>query len=231
MTRLSSRGIVLLALTAACPASPALTAEPVPCDRPGIFVTTDDPELHDRTCAVASAALPRFEACHLKQYHPVNFHFNDAILPSNRICLGLYHAGTNQVELLTPEAFGEAHLQSEFCEGLSEDAHFDSIIVHELTHALLDQVPGGTSRYFVDQEYIAYAMQLDLLPEAERATMLSGTELAKAPGLERFNELVLMFSPYTFAVSAWQHFSEPGNGCDFVGQIVRKEQTFWLDPS
>ena len=145
-------------------------------------------------------------------------------------CLGLYHSENNQIDLLTPEAFHVSHGDSEFCEKIPEDVHFDSIIVHELTHALLDQVPGGKVSNLVDQEYIAYAMQLEIMPEPVRDRFISSIGLTAPVDAGRINELTILFSPSKFAASSWLHFSSSGNGCDFVGEIIKEEKTLWQEP-
>lgn len=219
----------VLALLALLPGLPAL-AQPLPCERPSILVDTDDPDLRGRICAIALAALPRLEACHLTQTRPITFSLGARPLNSNGTSLGVYHSKGGRIRLLTPTAFARAHDGSEFRGAVPEAEHFDSIVVHELAHALFDQSPCAENACRVDHEYIAYALQLQSLPDATRARFIASTGLSTPVDEDRFNDFLLAFSPSSFAAAAWLHFSTPGNGCDFVGQIVRGERTLWLQP-
>ncbi len=207
-----------------------MAAEALSCGAEMVLVQTENSELHQRVCKVVMTALPRLESCNLRLHRPIVIGFNDEISPSSIDCFGIYHTGKNQIELLTPEAFHSAHLKSDYCSGIPETDHFESIVVHELTHALLDQVPGGTTDYAVDQEYIAYAMQLEMMQKPVRDQFLSDIGLSTPIAAERINEFVLMFSPSVFAASSWLHFSSSENGCDLVGEIIRGEQTLWQEP-
>jgi hypothetical protein len=205
-------------------------AEPLPCDEPMILVDTDDRGLFQRVCDVAMEALPRLETCHLRQQQPIVFRFEEYISSSNAACLGLYHHGKNRIDLLTPEAFRSAHTLSDYCSVVPEAEHYDSIIVHELTHALLDQSPCRESACRIDQEYIAYAMQIDVMPKPVRDQFLSSVRVTAPVEVGQINEFILDFSPSSFAAAAWLHFTSSEHGCEFVGSIVRGEHTLWQEP-
>lgn len=208
----------------------AANAEPLPCDNPLILVDSEYPVLHKRVCAAVSAVLPKLEACYLKQDRPIVFGFEDEISQSDIVCLGLYHRGEDRIDLLTPEGFRQAHMQSEFCDSIPANEHFDSIVVHELTHALLDQSLWQSTAHRVDHEYIAYAMQIESMTEPGRDQFIANTGLNGPIEVGHFNEFTLDMSPSVFAAKSWLHFSSPGNGCEFAGQIVRGEYTLWQEP-
>ena len=208
----------------------AANAEPSPCDAPNIFVKTEDHGLRDRVCSVVAEALPSLRNCHLESNQPVFFSFSDSLLSSNDVCLGLYHHGSNQIDLLTPESFSTTHEQSDFCDTLPETAHFDSVVVHELTHALLDQARREKTILRVDQEYIAYAMQLQFVGASVRDKFLSNFDRSSPIEDGRINEFILEFSPSVFAAASWLHFSHPEHGCGLVDRILRGEHTFWQEP-
>lgn len=222
----------LAAVLAIClAAASAAAADVEACETPMILVESDDRDLHRRACTVATQAMPVLEACHLRQKRPIIFRFSDAFASPYRVCLGLYHHGKDLIDLLTPAAFQPMHAQSEFCEGIAEDEHFDSIIVHELAHALVDQVSGGKLDYTVDQEYIAYALQLEIMDKPVRDGFLSSIGLSPPIETEGINDLIFLLSPSAFAASAWLHFSDQENGCALVDRLLRGKATFYSDPS
>jgi hypothetical protein len=40
------------------------------------------------------------------------------------------------------------------------------------------------------------------------------------------NDIILSFSPEVFAVKAWTHYSQQGNGCEFIQRILKHEVNF-----
>lgn len=196
------------------------------CDTPSLLVETDDSDLRDRVCKVASEALSDLSACHLKQESPIVFVFEDLILELGNSCLGLYHRKTERIVLLTPDAFETAHAASDFCDFIPASAHFDSIVVHELTHALVDQTPNADAISRTDDEFIAYAMQVQSMPAATRGKILERYGPQAADRTDRINGYFLDIAPLAFAAASWLHFTAPGNGCGLVGKILSGEFTF-----
>src|SRR6056297_1959525 len=202
-------------------------ATPLPCDNDLLLVETEDVDLHNRVCKTASAALPRLDACHLTLDRPVTFAFETGPPPTEPACLGLYHTGKDRIILWPPATFAQLHATSEYCGTVPAPDLFDSIVVHELAHALTDQSACRETACTADREYIAYALQIDSLHPGVRDRFIAESALTPPFGEDRLNDVILAFSPATFAAAAWLHFSAPENGCAFVGRILRGDHTLW----
>ncbi|WP_068115334.1 DUF6639 family protein [Tropicimonas marinistellae] len=202
------------------------------CDTPLVTVETADGDLHRRLCEIVASALPRLEECQLKLVSAVSIGFADSLhLGSpDQICFGNYHQRTDRIELLKPPAFERFHNRSEVWAAIPVTEHFDSIVVHELTHALVDQTAPATQSCTADQEYIAYAMQVASLSDSSRTTLINRVGVSTPTSDDEINSVILGLSPAAFAVNSWLHFSQPENGCDVVRKIIRGETTFLLLP-
>ena len=185
-------------------------------------VQTEDPQLRGHVCERAVQALSKLAACGLELTEAVTIAISKRLGPKDHPCLGLYHRGGNRIDFLDPDAFGAAHMSSAFCATLPAGAHFDSIFAHELGHAVLDQAGDIPA---IDQEYIAYAMQLASLPGPVRDAFLADTRVSRPVSTESIESVTLSLSPAVFSGRAYLHFSGPGNGCGFVERLVRGEAT------
>jgi hypothetical protein len=221
--------LLCLAMTLLFSAS-APSAEIAACETALVVVETDDPVLRTRICGIASDILPGLDACHLVPKRPVVFGFKTSLSTNGRSCLGLFHRESDQISLLTPESFSQAHTQSDFCEMIPEEAHFDSIVIHELVHAVLGQSPCADTLCRLDNEYIAYAIQLESMPQETRDLFLERYGPRSPDQASRVNGFFLEAAPLAFAAASWLHFTSEGNGCDLVGRIVRGEFTFAQEP-
>ncbi|WP_149866444.1 DUF6639 family protein [Tropicimonas marinistellae] len=200
------------------------------CEMPLVLVDTDDQELQVRICKTVTSVLPMLEKCQLKLTNPVTISFSKQLgSPDNR-CFGHYLRGKGRVVLLEPKAFEQAHKASESWTAIPAAEHFDAIVVHEFTHALVDQNALVELSCSADEEYIAYAMQVASLSEPTRSALLTSVGASIPTSTEELNPLILGFSPTAFAARSWLHFSNPENGCAFVGKIIRGEVTFWMYP-
>jgi hypothetical protein len=213
-----TRGLGLLALVLA--ADPA-HAEPLAC--PGGAVLTinagDDAPL---ICAMAETVRAQLASCTLTVPAPITI----AIVPDLiDHCLGIYHCGQGQIDLLPPARYA-AMLESGEAEAfapISPSYFFESVLRHEMAHAALDEMPCPFDTCIVGQEYIAYTMQIRFLPDADRAAFEAADRVEGRVSRDILNPFILMMAPEVFAHRAWQHLTERPDPCAFIGQVARAE--------
>ncbi|SIS75877.1 hypothetical protein SAMN05421759_10351 [Roseivivax lentus] len=177
----------------------------------GLVAVKDAPEaLSARICAAADLAISLFAECGLSLAAPVEVSLRDSIDPP---CFGLFHCGERRIELLTPEAMAEG------LRGESVFAHvpplrfFDSVVVHELAHALYDQVDCPFASCMATAEYMAYGYQIDSLTPQDRAP-IAGAEGADEPvPRDMINPFIVMMAPDRFATAAWHHLQQREDVC------------------
>lgn len=202
--------------------APALGApELVFCDDGAISVHTVDPQRAPLTCEKTRQAQAYFETCGLPAIRDLRIEIIDEQSTLAPHCLGTYVCAEHTIRLLSPGAIAERSAGSAtLYDHLEPIEAFDSLLVHELAHAALDQ-GGYSDRLNVNtHEYVAYAMQLALMPDDVRAAFLSRYPAGPDAGLAGVNPIVLLFSPGAYTSHVWAHFSDAGNGCAFVRDLL-----------
>lgn len=98
---------------------------------------------------------------------------------------------------------------------------YESVIFHELIHLLSKQFYEYENYGHAQEEYIAYAAQIDSMTEALRARVLK-----KCPKEEcsfsdeaNINDLVHHKSPHKFGVMSFEHFSSEEGGSKMLKRI------------
>ncbi|MBN2905255.1 MAG: hypothetical protein JXJ18_00945 [Rhodobacteraceae bacterium] len=208
-----------------------LWAEPRPCpDDPMIRTEAESPAREARICAIVAAARPGLAACHLQQGRALDIQVVPEITHPNAACMGTYDCRDERIRITHPDALGNLLTPDSIWRRIPPEALFASLIVHELAHAFLDQAECTGVPCLADHEYIAYALQIDSLSPANRAAVLRGHTVPLPVDPTRLNGFIALAAPNRFAQSAWLHFAQPENGCDFVGRLIRGEITLELPP-
>lgn len=196
------------------------------CQGLDITVTAPDIGLANRVCSRAAASLELLASCQLKQSDPFSISVSPILPPDFGGCFGVFHCNDDLVEVLTPEALSKAVQTSGNFKHLPVEVLFDSLITHEVSHALAFQSTLGAPRTAVEVEYIAYAMQMQSLPTEDRNAFVEAHPVTEPVSLMGLNNIILSFSPEVFAVKAWTHYREEENGCEFIHRILKHEVNF-----
>ena len=200
-----------------------LSAETVVCSNPMFLVEISEPSMVEHICTVATAAAERLAECHIRQRDVVKLHVVDHIVHSDFECLGIYKPGEKTLEVTSPAHFATAIAPDHIYSQIPALELFDSMIFHELTHALLDQRPGGDTQCYANHEYMAYSMQMEALSPASRQIIIDATGGDSEISNEQLNGLIALLAPLTFASWSWQHYYKPQNGCDFFEKLLTGE--------
>lgn len=217
---LASGAVVVIFIGQSGPAETRL------CGAVPVTFQTNDNELANRACHALDQAQPQFQACGLLDKTPQNVDIAIMDWTTNMTCLGLYHCDTGQIRLISPDQFAKVLPPDSPFLAIPELQLFDSLVIHEMTHALLFMNHARPWRSFAAQEYVAYAMQLQFLQPESQAELLTSVNVKRPVRLETLSEKTLMFEPEEFAIGAWQHFETNGHGCDFVRRILNDDVNF-----
>lgn len=196
--------------------------EPLACPDLPVSVTARSGALAERTCRAARRATDYLSACGLALRMPVTVNVVDRAPDTDLPCLGFYHCERGEIELASPRALDRLLLPDGPYSRIPRDLYYDTLVGHEVTHAVIAQATAPVRPDVANSEYVAYAVQLELLGPAGRAPIFAhagGTEAAP-PRPVPLNEVMLGFSPVRFAISAWLHFTGPEGGCAFVSDLV-----------
>ena len=187
------------------------------CDGVQAQIETESAEIAARLCKLVESSVALLADCHLEVPFPLQIH----VLPELEDgCLGLYHCGTSQIDVLDPDSFVSAASGKGPFAAIPIERHYDSILTHELAHAAYDDRNCPLETCPVNQEFIAFSMQVWSLADVDQASFeawgLVGSSEAKA----YLTPMMLAMSPERFAAAAWWHFSLHDAPCEYIGAIV-----------
>ena len=205
-------------------------AEPRQCADPLFLVEAEDPDLVAQTCESAAAGRRELLSCGITLDTPVEITVVDVIEGTLNPCLGVYHCGEDRIVLLSPEAMERARLPDSAFAGISQAAFWDSVLVHELTHAAYDKVKCPFSSCVASSEYAAYAMQVRSLPPEEQARFGKQVTLKSKPSSAGFSAMMYFMAPDRFAKSAWLHFQSRPDPCGYLSYIMNGDIFFDMEP-
>ena len=115
------------------------------------------------------------------------------------------------------------------CPSFIDRFRYESIVVHEVIHAVLwQQLAHSQNRRVsgIAGEYVAYAFQLLSLPDADREELLATFVRAPPKDLGPFNYMALKLKPLRFATNAYRHLMSVDDRCEFLTKIVSGEVKF-----
>lgn len=194
------------------------------CSTTSVVVSANDAELSERICAAAGRAVELLEACGIRQSEPIRIDVIDGLIPNHPNCAGIFHCSESKIELVAPDVLAKALGADHPFMAIPRDRFYDSLVAHEIAHALAYQTRQGPLETIAATEYIAYAMQMLFLAEDVRAAFVSQHPVTEPVKLMALNEVTLTFSPADFAVLAWKHFEAPENGCRFIQRLLNGEE-------
>jgi hypothetical protein len=109
---------------------------------------------------------------------------------------------------------------------LDPKAAYHSIIVHEMTHAMVSSLKRGPKLPRAAHEYLASVVQIQSMEPEDRKRFLGETRREVVNDIRHFNEIFYYLRPDEFAALAFEHFGQPENGCAFIQRVLRREVEF-----
>lgn len=208
-----------LAVSLALPAR----SDPAACPDGSFRVETGSAALAAEVCALAPRIRDDLEACGLTQSRPLSVEIVEGLSHPLGTCLAWYDCDLDLIRLTDPASYGAVLEASHPYAALPAPVLFRAVLTHEMTHALLTQGAGGRAIAPVDQEYVAAAMELDLMEPEWREVLLEAAPVELPPRAGLIDIWIYRLEPRKFATNAWQHFSLPQNGCGLVRRIAAGE--------
>jgi hypothetical protein len=110
-------------------------------------------------------------------------------------------------------------------QGTSFDLPFDrllyrSIAAHEVAHVIAAANFRMSKPQIEAQEYIAYVTMFATMPAMYREQLLGRFVGMEFQDEMQINTIIYLFDPFRFGILAYKHFKKPGNGADFLQQII-----------
>lgn len=198
------------------------------CDDPLFSVTAGDAATGATVCEMAGDIAVSLSTCGLTLSRPLEIILVDEIAHFDNNCLGVFDCEQNEILLTRPTRYDGLFEEDNAYALLPPDVLLRALLTHEMSHAAIHQTAGDRTVPLIDHEYIANALALEFMDPRWRAEMLdaAGLEVA-AEG--RINIWIYQLAPQRFTANAWLYFSEPGNGCALVEQILEGQRSFNIE--
>ncbi|WP_425070934.1 DUF6639 family protein [Sagittula sp. S175] len=199
----------ILSLVAALVAGGA-KGDGLSCAAGRVMIDAPNKTLADQACRAVMTSLAAFETCGLPPPPPLQLTVTPTL---NADCLGLFHCGENQIEVLTPDALNAARPGLTVFGHIPGDRLFASVIHHELAHAVIDATPCPYGDCVATSEYFAYTQQIAALSDEDRARIEARIPLDAPPNRDSINPFMLYMAPERFILTALAHFRTRPDAC------------------
>ena len=195
-------------------------AETVVCAESMVSVTAPHASRAQSVCATASVTLPKLAQCDLRLSLPISITVLNDLPGVSDTCFGYYVCDGHQIFVRSPQGISEITELSLLYEDMAPEVVFDSIVVHEVSHAAFEQTACEDALCLANHEYVAYVMQMWSFAPVVRQKIIKQFGQDEPVEPIRLNDLIAVIAPEKFAALSWQHFNQPGNGCEFVKKLV-----------
>lgn len=142
--------------------------------------------------------------------------------------VGAFHPGSRSVRMTT-EASPWLRAYNYFGLPVSDEMIM-SMLTHEITHALSKTLYAPTllaagADIHVQEQYVAFVAQLVTMAPRLRADILTrfATSADRFDGEADINALALGFSPESFGVKSYRHFTSEAGGSPFLRRLYSGE--------
>jgi hypothetical protein len=215
-----------LLLATAVPSFVLASSDLLICDGGKLLVHSTSPEDAELACMLAMKAKERIVKCGLKQSRPINIFVTQEIEHTIGECLATYDCSNDILRVIDPALISGSLEAEDPYAVLPTEILFQAVISHEMAHALLEQSSTGVDLAFVDHEYVAAAMELDILEPQWRQALIDAAPVSLPPKEGLISALIYGFEPRKFATNAWQYFDSEPDGCERIRRIATGDFTF-----
>jgi len=196
-------------------------AEPRTCPGSRVSVSASNSENADLACEAVSAASALFETCGIPTFaQNLKIVVDEDLTPN---CVALYHCDEDWIEVLAPARIEMRLAPKAAFAFLTPNAYFQSLVVHELAHAALDDIPCPIETCIVAQEYATYNMQVMSLRTASYKTFAEAFDDSHPVTSDEITSITLFMTPDLFARRAWAPLRQQSDPCGFVTSVSKGE--------
>ena len=156
------------------------------CPDPMFTVDANDDALARQLCTMATEVRSQLEGCGLEQHRTLSIEIVNEMSHPLFGCLAYFDYEHDLVRVVDPSTLDQYFLEGgDSYASLPSEVTLRALMTHEITHALVTQTAGDRQVPIVDQEYMAAAMELELMEISWRNVLLlvSPVDLPPKEGL------------------------------------------------
>lgn len=143
---------------------------------------------------------------------------------------GSYDGNDDRVRLMSYQAI-QRYVKNPVIFGQSLDQiHYRGMVAHEVAHAAIYQQTMAYPVSASTQEYLAYTVQLAVLPRKKVNSILKKMVIQPWMPGDTISEEYMEFEPNLFAVKSYKHLSNLDHPAEFVQQLLQSKQLYVYVP-
>lgn len=200
------------------------------CEGISIHAPIADQNEVQRVCQAAQDATELLRQCGIESSKAINISIKEKLVhPSGFPAFAFFHSPSNQIEITDFDAFKKLIQPGSAYYKLPSRDLYESLIAHEVTHAITSPLIRDSDCTSVAHEYIAAVIQVSSMSDGSRQILLNAFPRSTPVVLEMFNEFSFYSSPQWFVANAYRHFNQTDKGCELLLGIINGEVQFQCD--
>lgn len=217
---------VALAAALLAPVS-AMASQDQTCEDPMIRVDVADDGIARRACEAVARTKSMLAACDIHQRTPIVITVvEQANHPQFGDCLGFYDVKSACLHVTAPGRYPELLGEKDARRSLPPEVVFESLIVHEMVHVLVEQ--NDVSFYVspAEHEFMASGFEMQSLAPKFREILLEADPVAPGGSMDLVNLGIYILAPRVFANNAWRIQEAQEGVCAIPHAIMEGENVF-----
>lgn len=200
------------------------------CEGISIHAPTADRDEVQRVCKAAQHASALLRQCGIESSKGINITIQEKLVhPSGFPVFAFFHSPRNQIEITDFDAFKKLIKPGSPYYKLPSRDLYESLIAHEVTHAITSPLIRDSDCPIVANEYIAAVIQMSSMSNETRQILLNAFPRSTLVELEMFNEFSFYSSPQWFVANAYRYYNQKDKGCELLLGILNGEVQFLCD--
>lgn len=210
-----------------------VVAEQKICEQhPGVVIVGETAQHFDIICGAARKTVDYLAKLQLFPQAVLHIEVVDQpLLVHGFSAYGSYDVGQDLITIMSYGAIQKGRLPARIFGQHFDIDHYRGAVVHEVTHAIIQHQRKAFPVSGAIQEYFAFAVQLSLLPEKKRRSILSKIPVDSwLPG-DTISEEYMHLQPDYFAVKSYKHLSSLPKPIPFIEKVLGSRNLYVYLPA
>lgn len=189
-------------------------------------VNVPNAEVQDLICDGADRAIEILSGCGIGPRESLEMHVRKEVRhPLGDELLAFFDTSNERILISEIEVMASLVQGTPYAQ-LPLREFFQSVVSHEVVHAVLHHHYRRRPPNRATVEYPAYAIQIASLSIPARDLFLQTVRKRGDIANARLNDIILAADPFLFAARAYAHFDAFPGGCQHIRAIIRGRPTF-----
>ena len=206
-----------------------VSADEMHCPDVPVNVSAHSDNLAASVCAAAIWTRAFFLRCGLVQERALTIDVVDRLThPLGLPVIAMFDASKWRIQISTMQTTQSTILPGSIYKKLPIRDVYESLVVHEVAHAIFREHVLDHKLPVAAHEYVAYAVQIASLPSNTRDAFLAVFPRQTPSGFGIFNDISLAMGPLRFGANAYRHLFKDDESCQTIRRIAAGKANFPL---